>query len=308
MHLAIRTHILNRPCWNKTETKQQALEAMGKLVLKLNETRFKPIFARLVEWGAPPAGGGGDGDAEGRVGRAVALCKASVSLCDLLKSISVPYFTHLLDLFVAVLSGGHQPLFPASNEPASGTAPSSSKKKRKSPEASSQGAGTASHRGECAEYVLKALTGAFRHDTLGFITKERFDLLLPAMVGFIEDSDPQCTTLNRVDTLLAPALAQLAVAVQAGTGSDMCWQPLNRRLLNIFSASSPRVRAGAIGCTLAIVEKLGDEFVSLIPETVPALVEALEDADEEVEKRARTLTSKIEDLLGESLNDFLVST
>lgn len=41
---------------------------------------------------------------------------------------------------------------------------------------------------------------------------------------------------------------------------------------------------------------------------MPALVEAMEDADEAVEARARELTSKIEDLLGESLNEYLVQS
>jgi U3 small nucleolar RNA-associated protein 10 len=98
---------------------------------------------------------------------------------------------------------------------------------------------------------------------------------------------------------------QLAVAVQGSTGSTMLWKPLNHQLLMHTRHDSATVRFAALQVTLALVERLGDEYLTLVPETLPFVVEVLEDMDEEVEGAARSLVAALETLLGESLNEYL---
>jgi U3 small nucleolar RNA-associated protein 10 len=110
---------------------------------------------------------------------------------------------------------------------------------------------------------------------------------------------------RRVDTYLKPAIVQLAVAVQGSTGSTMLWKPLNHQLLMCTRHDSPTVRFAALQVTQALIERLGEEYLALVPETLPFVVEVLEDMDEEVEGAARSLVGVLETLLGESLNEYL---
>ncbi|KAJ1481019.1 hypothetical protein T484DRAFT_1626296 [Baffinella frigidus] len=108
-----------------------------------------------------------------------------------------------------------------------------------------------------------------------------------------------------VDTSLAPAFAQLAVAAQAGSGSEFLLKPLNHALLVRCRHPLAVVRHAALKCTIALVERLQEEYLAEVPATLPVLVELLEDGDEEVEAGARAMVAKLEELLGESLNDYL---
>ena len=61
----------------------------------------------------------------------------------------------------------------------------------------------------------------------------------------------------------------------------------------------------ALTVAQALVERLGEEYLTLVPETLPFVVEVLEDMDEQVESAARSLVAALECLLGESLNEYL---
>ena len=51
--------------------------------------------------------------------------------------------------------------------------------------------------------------------------------------------------------------------------------------------------------------KMGDEWLSMLPQTIPFIAEALEDEDERVEKQTHALALTIESFLGESLDTYL---
>jgi len=224
---------------------------------------------------------------------------------------------------------------------------------------------------EGVEWAVAALHTCFLYDTLGFVTKERFEAVHTPLINLIEDSHVRARTRppraltrassprrpyarahtysssaremaalspfavlqcsaprpaggdappdarvpraqddaeafsKRVDAYLKPAIVQLAVAVQGSTGSTMLWKPLNHQLLMRTRHDSPMVRFAALQITKALVERLGEEYLMLVPETLPFVVEVLEDMDEEVEAAARSLVAVLETLLGESLNEYL---
>ncbi len=110
---------------------------------------------------------------------------------------------------------------------------------------------------------------------------------------------------ERITAALGALLGELAVAVEAGTGSSLLWRPLNHQLLLRTRHSAGAVRCAALKCCLALAQRLGDEYNSLVPETLPYVVEALEDGDEEAERAARALVAQIEGLLGQSLAEYL---
>jgi len=53
-----------------------------------------------------------------------------------------------------------------------------------------------------------------------------------------------------------------------------------------------------------IARKLGEDFMSLLPETVPFLAELLEDEDEATEKCAQNAVRTLEEILGEPLQKY----
>ena len=52
------------------------------------------------------------------------------------------------------------------------------------------------------------------------------------------------------------------------------------------------------------VEKRGENYLTVLPDSVNFLVEALEDDDQRVENRCRLLTKKMEEVFGQSVESY----
>jgi hypothetical protein len=75
--------------------------------------------------------------------------------------------------------------------------------------------------------------------------------------------------------------------------------------LNAGSTASD-VKITAVKTLKAIYERLGEEWLSMLPQLVPIVAELLEDDDENVETEVRNdLVPVIEGILGESLDRYL---
>ena len=66
-----------------------------------------------------------------------------------------------------------------------------------------------------------------------------------------------------------------------------------------------RVRIAAVRTVITYATLSGGEFLSLLPETLPFVSELMEDGNREVESLCYTLIRKLEDLSGESLQEYL---
>jgi U3 small nucleolar RNA-associated protein 10 len=62
-----------------------------------------------------------------------------------------------------------------------------------------------------------------------------------------------------------------------------------------------KTRLAAVKTERSLTEKLGEEWLAMVPEMLPFVAELLEDDDEDVEKEARAWVKKVEEVLGESL-------
>jgi U3 small nucleolar RNA-associated protein 10 len=102
------------------EVESAAARALVALTMKLSESRFKPLFLRLLDWAASSLGAavaaaqsaaaaGEDAAAaaggDGGLGRTVALLTAVVALSHRLRSVFAPYYKCILDLLLAQLTG-----------------------------------------------------------------------------------------------------------------------------------------------------------------------------------------------------------
>lgn len=102
------------------EVETAAARALVALTMKLSESRFKPLFLRLLDWAASSLGAavaaaqsaaaagedmGAAAGGDGGLGRTVALLTTVVALSHRLRSVFVPYFKYILDLLLAQLTG-----------------------------------------------------------------------------------------------------------------------------------------------------------------------------------------------------------
>lgn len=68
---------------------------------------------------------------------------------------------------------------------------------------------------------------------------------------------------------------------------------------------NPYTRLAAVRCEQKLTERLGEEWLALLPEMLPFINELLEDDDEKVERETRKWVFSIEEVLGEKLDDML---
>ena len=66
------------------------------------------------------------------------------------------------------------------------------------------------------------------------------------------------------------------------------------------------VRLAAVQCEMSLTNKLGEEWLSLLPEMLPFVSELQEDDDERVEREVGRWIVQIEGILGESLDSMLL--
>lgn len=63
-------------------------------------------------------------------------------------------------------------------------------------------------------------------------------------------------------------------------------------------------RLFALNACVEVAKKLGDDFMPLLPETVPFLAELMEDENSVVEKQCQASIQELERTLGESLQKY----
>ena len=112
--------------------------------------------------------------------------------------------------------------------------------------------------------------------------------------------------LSRADAIpmqpeVIPALIELAVV----TDSPSHQKEMNARILKYMRSDSAAVRLAAIQCERGLTDRLGAEWLALLPEMLPFISELQEDDEEVVEKETLIWIQRIEEILGESLDPML---
>ena len=109
------------------------------------------------------------------------------------------------------------------------------------------------------------------------------------------------TSANLVDDTVIPAIASFASAAN----SDSHQKELNSELLHLMRSDKVQIRISAIKCEQSLTSKLGEEWLSLLPEMLPLISEMQEDDDENVEREIQRWIKQIEEILGEKLDPML---
>jgi U3 small nucleolar RNA-associated protein 10 len=234
---------------------EKCVQAFTELVVHLSEALFRPMFLKLLDWATHR---GADED------RLIAFYHVADGVAGKLKGLFLLFAGYLVKSAASHLertncqdhvetnTGKGDPLF------------------QKDPLRAEKTCCLLSH-------LLCCLHKCFLHNqtspTSSFLTRDRFDTLMPPLVHQVSNMTGgeeafQC----RVESHLCPCVAQLAVAA----GKEDMWKPLNHQLLLKTRHKTAEVRYAAVIVLKEVYTKLGSEFMSLLPETVPFLAELLE--------------------------------
>ncbi|KFY30036.1 hypothetical protein V493_02159 [Pseudogymnoascus sp. VKM F-4281 (FW-2241)] len=146
-------------------------------------------------------------------------------------------------------------------------------------------------------HALQTLAAAAAHDQDDFFqAPAHFDVLAPALTSQLAHA----ATLPLSDDLV-PTLVELAAVADSADHH----KALNAAIMKSLRDTAPAVRLAAVKAEEALTERLGEEWLALLPEMLPFISELQEDEDEEVERETHRWIVKIEGVLGESLDAML---
>ncbi|BGP27409.1 U3 small nucleolar RNA-associated protein 10 [Rhodotorula toruloides] len=145
--------------------------------------------------------------------------------------------------------------------------------------------------------VASALTKAFEFDEGGFWS--------PARLGKL--ATPVAHQLEAPAGLFSPEAYNSLVTSYSALLADHEPQlkAFNSRLLHLTRSDDLRVKRGAIDTLDVVWQEVGDGMLGLVPESTPFLAEAREETEGGVEAATRKLIKRIEEHLGESLDEYL---
>ncbi|KAF9886855.1 snoRNA-binding rRNA-processing protein utp10 [Aspergillus nanangensis] len=258
------------------EVEEAVNDVTVKMIYKLNDTTFRPIFNKLFEWATT---GGSKKNRHGDVSRLTTFYKFLEVFFGTLQSIVTSYASYIIENIVGVL-----------------------------------GKASPSDQNTKALWLatMRMLRNAFAHDQDEFwqspshLSKIAAPLL--AQVAHATTS----ATANTVITEAIPAITELAIAADSTDNH----KELNSILMQFLRPSAgpsgkaaggenPHTRFAALKAEQSLTEQLGEEWLALLPEMLPYISELMEDEDEQVEREVRRWVKQIEGVLGEKLDDML---
>uniref|UniRef100_A0A8D0LAZ4 HEAT repeat-containing protein 1 n=1 Tax=Sphenodon punctatus TaxID=8508 RepID=A0A8D0LAZ4_SPHPU len=266
----------------RMEHSQDNLEEVGKMethiisclvsmVMKLSEISFRPLFFKLFDW-AKTEGASKD--------RLLTFCRLADCIADELKGLFTLFAGHLVKPFADIvnqlnISKTDEAFFDSEN----GTEKS------------------------CLllQFILDCLNKIFLFDTQHFLSKERAETLLVPLTDQLENMlGGEDKFQERTTSHLIPCIAQFSVAM----ADDSLWKPLNYQILLKMRHTSPKVRFAALIALVELAGKLKENYMVLLPESIPFLAELMEDECEEVEHRCQKTIQQLEAILGEPLQSY----
>ncbi|KAE8147488.1 U3 small nucleolar RNA-associated protein 10 [Aspergillus avenaceus] len=247
-----------------------------KMIYKLNDSTFRPIFAKLLEWATT---GLTKKDTQGTLARLTTFYKFLQVFFGTLQSIVTGYASYIIEGVISVL-GKASPTDPNTKSLWLAT--------------------------------VRLLRNAFEHDQDEFWQSPSHltAISTPLISQLAHATKP--TTATLVITEAIPAITELAVAADSTDNH----KELNTVLMGYLRPSAgpsgkaaggenPHTRLAALKAEQSLTEQLGEEWLALLPEMLPYISELMEDEDENVEREVRKWVKQIEEVLGEKLDDML---
>ncbi|XP_036611135.1 HEAT repeat-containing protein 1 isoform X1 [Trichosurus vulpecula] len=253
------------------QTESCIINCVVSMVMKLSEVTFRPLFFKLFDWARTE---------DAPKDRLLTLCNLADCIAEKLKGLFTLFAGHLVKPFADILnkiniSKTDEAFFDSENEPEKSCL--------------------------LLQFILDCLHKIFLFDTQHFVSKERAEALMMPLVDQLENMlGGEETFQERVTKHLIPCIAQFSVAM----ADDSLWKPLNYQILLKMRHTSPKVRFAALITILELAEKLRENYIVLLPESIPFLAELMEDECEEVENQCQKTVQQLEVILGEPLQSY----
>ncbi|KAK5645643.1 hypothetical protein RI129_004107 [Pyrocoelia pectoralis] len=255
-------------CENVDQIEENIIKAIGSLVLKLSETTFRPLYYKIFDWAVRT---------DVKTERIITFYNLSHVFANCLKGLFSLFAGHFLNNAAKLLDDCNQ----IKNE--------------------NLHFDDTSKNAALVENILKTLHTIFMYDNQKFVNKERFEVLMQPIVDQLENTLDGLDDLEiRANKILIPCIVQFAVA----TADDSLWKQMNYQILLKTRHNTPKIRLIALNAVGETAKKLGEDFLPLLPETIPFLAELLEDEDETVEKSCQKMLQELEKVLGEPLQKY----
>jgi U3 small nucleolar RNA-associated protein 10 len=132
------------------------------------------------------------------------------------------------------------------------------------------------------------------------IDEDLFNKLMAVLVKQIDTLEYHVEHTESMMEHLVPTLLQLAIAGK----SDALWKPLNQQVLLKSRSETVQVRLLCLMIVKEFYGQIGQDFLVLLPETIPFLAELMEDSDGEVERFTQEVCATIQEHLGEDLQQY----
>lgn len=264
-----RTHSKDFAEGDINEIEDAIISAFLDLVMKLNETLFKPLFLKVVDWATVELAVDEFAGSEDSLKRVLFFYKLVDSLLEKLKSIFTPYYGYLIDDVISRLERykeEEQPIDALWN------------------------------------YIMSALRKSFLYDNDNLWNATKFEKIVDPVVDqmLVTSKGTNSDYLTRMNTYVVSCVGQMAVTVS----NDTLWKPLNHKVLLKTREDDPEIRLAALKCIEEFYIRLGEEWLLFLAESISFLAELMEDDDVRVEKYVQQVNATIETHLGESLDKF----
>lgn len=149
------------------------------------------------------------------------------------------------------------------------------------------------------QFIVSTLSNVFKYDTINFTTKERFEIIMNPLVDLLEDVDLE-DYKNMCHQYVIPCISNLIAAVT----DDTLWKDINCQIMLKARHRLPEVRSICIDTTLAVAERLGENFLPLLPDSIPFLAELMEDEQEDIEQKTRKAIQQMEKFVNEPIESY----
>ncbi|XP_051250661.1 HEAT repeat-containing protein 1 isoform X2 [Dicentrarchus labrax] len=242
------------------------IDCLLAMVMKLSEVTFRPLFFKLFDWSKS--------DSKERL---LTFYRLSDRIAERLKGLFVLFAGNLVKPFADLLRQTNS----------SETAVCLSGGEEKS--------------SLLLQYVLDCLYKIFLYDTQRFLSRERADALMSPLLDQLENTlGGEQVYQQRVTQHLVPCVGQFSVAL----ADDTQWKTLNYQILLKTRHTDSKVRYSSLLMLMELASKLKENYMVLLPETIPFLAELMEDECEEVEQQVQKVVQEMENILGEPLQSY----
>lgn len=269
------------------EIENSTLKAFLKMVLKLNETTFRPLFLRIFDWSVLDLVEEKELEDSDLIlndleisSRKLILYKVINSLMNGLNGLVSNYYSTLLDTTIELLNGFQENKISLTNQ-----------------------------QFELWNEMISSLKKSSEIDKEGggFWNPTRLNKILPGLINQLNllSSKELFPTSSISETQFISKVSSTIVSLAQTVSDESSLKSINSNLLTKTRNSNSRIRIGAISSLTNLWNSLEDALLHLVPETTPFLAELLDDVDEEVVVATRELVGEIEKVLGEPLDEYL---